>query len=146
MSLGCTAHGCVWLPPNRGGMHTNGICKCLDDVKRGVAFTRGLEIEREIRRLVAALELSEFREDAWKALDEDKDPCSCCHEEKNCQRGCECWESCEVNEGFDEYNEKNIMPPCEYGKGHRGRHLHTIGTIKNGVMTNMHLIWWEEEK
>ena len=145
MSLGCTKRSCVWLPPNRGGtaLLSNEECCCLDDVKRGVGFIKGVEIEREIRGLVAALEISEFREDAWKLLDEEKDPCACCHDRSNCSGGCECWESCEVNEGFDEYNERDIQLPCEYGKGHKGRHLHHIGTISNGVMSDIHPIWWE---
>ena len=74
------------------------------------------------------------------------DKCSCCSvETKNCSPGCSCWEDCEVNEGYEYLDDKYICPPCEYQKGHKGKHLHTIGIQETpGIMTDMHPIWWEE--
>lgn len=132
MSLGCTDGACVWLFPNRPGMHTNDGCKCLTDIKRAVGFSKGAEIEREIHRLV--------KEEYF-----NQGPCSCCSDGSICSPGCDCWVGCEVNEDYDDMNTVGLMPPCEYHKGHSGKHLHFIGIYDGkGTISNLHGIGWGE--
>lgn len=73
--------------------------------------------------------------------------CYCCSQAESCSLGCRCWEDCEVNEDFDNDNETHIQRPCEYKKGHRGKHLHYIGIHQeSGIMTNLHPIFWENNE
>lgn len=60
--FGCSDGGCVWLPHNSGGMHTNGGCHCLtlgmtrQEMRQTREGIRWLVEERErLLRLVAVL-------------------------------------------------------------------------------------------
>lgn len=86
---------------------------------------------------------------------EESIKCYCCSQSGHCETGCGCWEGCEVNEGFDEdnYDEETgyqIQLPCEYEKGHRGRHLHFLIYKRPGEEKSIgwatHPIFWGEEE